>query len=94
MQDQTNTANTVYFAQAFHHGEAEQHSYVVAIGQRAVVEALARAEHARLRGAYGMAIYRTRPDVAAQDHFRLVGYLSSDMGEKWTCSQPDEEQAA
>ena len=84
----------IYFAQSFHHGEAEQHSYVVAIGTRAVVEALAKAEHARLRGSYGVAIYRTRPDVATQDNFRLVSYLSSDMGEKWTCSQPDEEQTA
>lgn len=90
MQD---TSNAIYFAQAFRHGEAEQHSYVIAIGGRAVVEALAKTEHARLRGAYGVAIYRSRPDVATQDNFRLVGYLSSDMGEKWTCSQPDEEQA-
>jgi len=87
-------SNTIYFAQAFHHGEAERHSYVVAIGARPVVEALAKAEHARLRGAYGVAIYRTHSDVATQDNFRLVGYLSSDMGEKWTCSQPDEAQAA
>ncbi len=87
-------SNAVYFAQAFHHGEAEQHSYVVAIGARPVVEALAKAEHARLRGAYGVAIYRTRFDVAVQDNFRLIGYLSSDMGEKWTCSQPDEAQTA
>ena len=91
MQEQS---NAIYFAQAFHHGEAEQHSYVVAIGSQTVVEALARAEHARLRGAYGIAIYRTTPDTATQEHFRLVGYLSSDMGEKWTCSQPDEAQAA
>ncbi|WP_079416655.1 hypothetical protein [Thiomonas intermedia] len=90
----TDTNAIIHFAQAFHHGEAEQHSYVVAIGSRAIVEALARAEHARLRGAYGVAIYRTSPDVATQDHFRLVGYLSSDMGEKWTCSQPDESQQA
>ncbi len=89
-----NESNAIYFAQAFHHGEAEQHSYVVAVGSRPVVESLAKAEHARLRGAYGVAIYRTRPDVATQDNFRLVGYLSSDMGEKWTCSQPDEAQAA
>ena len=91
MQEQS---NAIYFAQAFHHGEAEQHSYVVAIGSQPVVEALARAEHARLRGAYGIAIYRTTPDTATQEHFRLVGYLSSDMGEKWTCSQPDETQTA
>ncbi|CUA96005.1 hypothetical protein [Thiomonas bhubaneswarensis] len=91
MQEQS---NAIYFAQAFHHGEAEQHSYVVAIGSQTVVEALARAEHARLRGAYGIAIYRTTPDTATQEHFRLVGYLSSDMGEKWTCSQPDETQTA
>ena len=91
MQEQS---NSIYFAQAFHHGEAEQHSYVVAIGSQSVVEALARAEHARLRGAYGIAIYRTTPDTATQEHFRLVGYLSSDMGEKWTCSQPDETQTA
>ena len=91
MQEQS---NSIYFAQAFHHGEAEQHSYVVAIGSQTVVEALARAEHARLRGAYGIAIYRTTPDTATQEHFRLVGYLSSDMGEKWTCSQPDETQTA
>ncbi|MDY0330957.1 MAG: hypothetical protein RBR52_10720 [Thiomonas sp.] len=84
----------IHFAQAFHHGEAEQHSYVVAVGERAKVEALARAEHARLRGAYGIAIYRTLPDVPTQENFRLVGYLSSDMGEKWTCSQPDESQQA
>lgn len=90
----SNAANPIFFAQAFHHGEAEQHSYVIAIGSRTAVEALARAEHARLRGAYGVAIYRTRTDVATQDNFRLVGYLSSDMGEKWTCSQPDEEQTA
>lgn len=89
MQQQS---DAVFFAQAFRHGEPEQHSYVVAIGSRTVVEALARAEHARLRGAYGMAIYRTSPEVTTQDHFRLVGYLSSDMGEKWTCSQPDESQ--
>ncbi|MCE1162112.1 MAG: hypothetical protein LWW80_04150 [Thiomonas sp.] len=88
----TDANTTLHFAQAFRHGEPEQHSYVVAIGSRTVVEALARAEHARLRGAYGMAIYRTSPDVTTQDHFRLVGYLSSDMGEKWTCSQPDESQ--
>ena len=85
MQEQS---NAIYFAQAFHHGEAEQHSYVVALGSRAVVEALAKAEHARLKGAYGVAVYRTRPNVATQEHFRLVDYLSSDMGEKWTCSQP------
>lgn len=78
----------IFFAQAFHHGEAEQHSYVVALGSLAVVEALAKAEHARLKGAYGVAVYRTRPNVATQEHFRLVDYLSSDMGEKWTCSQP------
>ncbi|MDD4886077.1 MAG: hypothetical protein PHO64_04035 [Thiomonas sp.] len=84
----------IYFAQAFHHGEAEKHSYVVAVGARPAVEALARSEHARLRGAYGVAIYRTAPDVATQEHFRLVDYLPSDMGERWTCSQPDEEQAA
>ena len=48
MQEQS---NAIYFAQAFHHGEAEQHSYVVAIGSQPVVESLARAEHARLRGA-------------------------------------------
>jgi len=90
-----NPNDFIYFAQAFHHGEREQHSYVVAIGSRAMVEALAKAEHARLRGAYGVAIYRTRPDVAVQDNFRLIDYLSSDMGEKWTCSQPDEaEQSA
>ncbi|MGA8010696.1 MAG: hypothetical protein WCA24_15040 [Thiomonas sp.] len=88
------TKELVYFAQAFHHGEAEHHSYVVAIGSQPVVEALARAEHARLRGSYGVAIYRTRQDVTTQDHFRLVGYLSSDMGEKWTCAEPDEEQTA
>lgn len=87
-------ANTIYFAQAFHHGEAEQHSYVIAIGSRDKVEALASAEHARQRGAYGVAIYRARLDTPLQEYFRLVGYLSSDMGEKWTCSQPDEEQAA
>ncbi|WP_298290399.1 hypothetical protein [Thiomonas sp.] len=87
-------ANSIYFAQAFHHGEAEQHSYVIAVGRREAVEALARAEHARLRGAYGVAIYRTRLDLPTQDNFRLVGYLSSDMGEKWTCSQPDEEPVA
>jgi hypothetical protein len=90
----TNANTFIYFAQAFHHGEAEQHSYVVAVGDRAVVEALAKAEHARLRGAYGVAVYRTEPNIATQDNFRLVGYLSSDMGEKWTCSQPDEAQAA
>ena len=88
------TTELIYFAQAFHHGEAEQHSYVVAIGERQPVEALAKAEHARLRGAYGVAIYRTRTGAATQSNFRLVSYLSSDMGEKWTCSQPDEEQAA
>ena len=88
------TKEQIYFAQAFHHGEAEKHSFIIAIGHREKVEALALAEHARLRGAYGVAIYRTWPDVATQSHFRLINYLPSDMGERWTCSQPDEDQAA
>ncbi len=84
------SVNPVFFAQAFKHGEAEQHSFVIAIGARDKVEALALAEHARLRGAYGVAIYRTWPDVATQNHFRLVNYIPSDMGERWTCSQPED----
>lgn len=88
------TPQQIYFAQAFHHGEAEKHSFIIAIGSLDKVEELARAEHARLRGAYGVAIYRTTADVATQNHFRLVDYLPSDMGEHWTCSQPDDNQAA
>ena len=84
----------IHFAQAFHHGEPEKHSLVVAVGNLATVRAIAAAEHARLRGAYGVAIYRTPIDAKTQDHFRLVEYIPSDMGERWTCSQPPEEEQA
>ncbi|SCC94541.1 hypothetical protein THIX_60599 [Thiomonas sp. X19] len=38
-------AHSIYFAQAFHHGEPEQHSFVIAVSTLATVEALAKAEH-------------------------------------------------
>lgn len=84
----------IHFAQAFHHGEPERHSFVVAIGSLAAVKAIAAAEHARLRGAYGVAIYRTRIDAETQSNFRLVEYIPSDMGERWICDQPPEEEQA
>lgn len=73
----------LYLAQAFHHGEPEHHSYVVAIGHKERVEALARAEHARQEGEYGVAIYQIELDTPVQERLNLHHYLSSNMGERW-----------
>lgn len=86
--------DSIHFAQAFHHGEPEKHSFVIAVGHLEAVRKIAAGEHARLRGAYGVAIYRTPVDADTQAHFRLVDYLPSDMGERWTCDQPPESAPA
>ncbi len=84
----SSTPSDLYFAQAFHHGEREHHSYVVAIGHEEQVQALARAEHARQFGEYGIALYRVELDAPMQEHLHLVSYLGSNMGERWIDSQP------
>lgn len=84
----------LYYAQAFHHGEREHHSYVVAIGHKEQVEALARAEHARHFGEYGIALYQVELDAPLQERLHLVNYLGSNMGERWIDGQQADRQAA
>ena len=74
---------SLYLAQAFEHGEADRRGYVVAVGALDVVRDLARAEHARRHGVYGIAIYEVELDVPMQQHPHLVDYLASVMGERW-----------
>lgn len=90
----SSTPSDLYYAQAFHHGEREHRSYVVAIGHKQQVEALARTEHARRFGEYGIALYQVELDVPMQERLRLVNYLGSNMGERWIDSQPSSRQAA
>ncbi|MBU6441485.1 MAG: hypothetical protein KGM87_16040 [Betaproteobacteria bacterium] len=78
-----NAVRDLYLAQAFEHGEPERHSYVVAVGSLESVQRLARSEHARRHGEYGIAIYEVEPDVPMQQHPLLVDYLGSVMGERW-----------
>ena len=80
----------LYFAQAFHHGEPDRRSYVISIGSKERVETLAREEHAKQHGEFGIAIYEVVPDCAVQDEPRLVGYLGSVMGECWVAGEVDE----
>ena len=86
--------NGLYFAQAFHHGEPDHRSYVISIGSWERVEALARAEHAKHGGEYGVAIYQVVPDDAVQEHPRLVAYFGSVMGERWTAGQQKQDMTA
>ena len=78
-----NAVRDLYLAQAFEHGEPERHSYVVAVGGLEAVQGLARTEHARRHGEYGIAIYAVETDVPMQQHPLLVDYLGSVMGERW-----------
>ena len=78
-----NATRDLYLAQAFEHGEPERHSYVVAVGGLESVQGLARSEHARRHGEYGIAIYAVETDVPMQQHPLLVDYLGSVMGERW-----------
>lgn len=73
----------VYFAQAFHHGEPEQHSYVIAVGTLDVVNRLALAEQLK-HPEYGVAVYKTVIDQPTAAHAHLVQYLRSEIGEHWT----------
>ena len=73
----------LYFAQAFHHGEPEHRSYVIAVGSLDVVDRLARAERDQ-HPDHGVAVYRVTIDQPASDHIHLIYYHSSEMGEKWT----------
>ncbi|MDE2128322.1 MAG: hypothetical protein KGJ74_01490 [Betaproteobacteria bacterium] len=82
------TPATLYLAQAFHHGDAERHSYVVCIGHKERVEHLALAEHERRAGEYGIAIYEVTVDSDFQKEPRLVRYLSSVMAERWIADAP------
>ncbi len=90
----SSTPSDLYFAQAFHHGEPEHHSYVVAIGHKERVETLARAEHARQEGEYGIAVYLVELDAPMQEHLHLVNYFGSNMGERWIDGQRTSRQAA
>jgi hypothetical protein len=90
----SSTPSSLYFAQAFHHGEPDHRSYVVAVGSKDRVEALARAERAKSGGEYGVAIYAVAPDAAVQEDPCLVEYLASNMGEHWTCNATAEHQHA
>ena len=74
---------SMYLAQAFEHGEVDRRSYVVAVGGFEAVRDLARAEHARRQGVYGIAIYEVELDAPMQQHPHLVDYLASVMGERW-----------
>ncbi|SCC93764.1 conserved hypothetical protein [Thiomonas sp. X19] len=73
----------VYFAQAFHRGEPEQRSYVIAVGTLDVVNRLALAEQHK-HPEYGVAVYKTVVDQPTTTHAHLVQYYSSESGEHWT----------
>ncbi len=74
---------SLYLAQAFEHGEPDRRSYVIGVGRLEAVQRLARDEHARRHGEYGIAIYQVEPDAPMQQHPHLVDYLASVMGEHW-----------
>lgn len=84
----SNSQSSLYLAQAFEHGEPDRRSYVVAVGGFEAVQGLARAEHARRHGEYGIAIYEVEADVPMQQHPHLIAYLASVMGEHWADHAP------
>lgn len=88
----SSSPSSLYFAQAFHHGEPDHRSYVVAIGSKDRVEALARAERIKSGGEYGVAIYAVAQNAAVQDDPCLVDYLASNMGERWTSKREREHR--